>query len=257
MNDAVLRVLNSQQFFWLTAGLALAVWQVSGAIRLSMGALNRATEPTRTATCGASSPSPCCSRPSRSSWSAWRSPRSSSLPSSSTTCSGRASRSRSSPSWCAGPSPRPCCSSSSGCWSRTARTGPAAAPRHRWRGAGRRLLDRHLADLRPLPDQVRELRIAVRQPRHRLHRHRVRLALLDGVHDRGPDRRAGAREDRGGLSRPGLRAASRPRRRRDNQIRSRRPCSRSRESRTRCRPNGSARPASGSGHRSRATHRGA
>lgn len=42
MNDTVLKVLSSKQVFWLTAGLALAVWQVSGAVRLSMGALNRA-----------------------------------------------------------------------------------------------------------------------------------------------------------------------------------------------------------------------
>ena len=35
--------LSSQQLFWLTAGFALALWQVSGAIRAVMGALNRST----------------------------------------------------------------------------------------------------------------------------------------------------------------------------------------------------------------------
>jgi membrane protein len=41
VNDAVLRVFGSRRFFWLTAGALLAVWEVSGAVRTSMGALDR------------------------------------------------------------------------------------------------------------------------------------------------------------------------------------------------------------------------
>jgi membrane protein len=40
MNDAVENALSSKQVFWLTAGFVLALWQVSGAIRAVMGALN-------------------------------------------------------------------------------------------------------------------------------------------------------------------------------------------------------------------------
>jgi membrane protein len=41
IQDTVNRVLGSHQFFWMTAGLVLAIWQVSGAVRAVMGALNR------------------------------------------------------------------------------------------------------------------------------------------------------------------------------------------------------------------------
>lgn len=42
IDDTVSRVLDSKQLFWVTAGLALAIWELSGAVRLTMGALNRA-----------------------------------------------------------------------------------------------------------------------------------------------------------------------------------------------------------------------
>lgn len=35
------RVLSAQELFWVTAGLALALWEVSGAVRAATGALNR------------------------------------------------------------------------------------------------------------------------------------------------------------------------------------------------------------------------
>src|SRR2546422_42751 len=35
------KVLASRQIFWVTVGLVLAVWQISGAVRAVMGALNR------------------------------------------------------------------------------------------------------------------------------------------------------------------------------------------------------------------------
>jgi membrane protein len=41
IDDTVTKVLASRQVFWMTAGLALAVWQISGAVRAVMGALNR------------------------------------------------------------------------------------------------------------------------------------------------------------------------------------------------------------------------
>jgi membrane protein len=41
VNDAVLKVFGSRRFFWLTAGALLTVWEVSGAVRTSMGALDR------------------------------------------------------------------------------------------------------------------------------------------------------------------------------------------------------------------------
>ena len=41
VNEAVLRVFGSRRFFWLTAGALLAVYEVSGAVRTSMGALDR------------------------------------------------------------------------------------------------------------------------------------------------------------------------------------------------------------------------
>jgi membrane protein len=41
INDTVTKVLSSRQVFWMTGGLALTVWQVSGAVRAVMGALNR------------------------------------------------------------------------------------------------------------------------------------------------------------------------------------------------------------------------
>jgi membrane protein len=41
IDDTVTKVLASGQLFWMTAGLALTIWQVSGAVRAAMGALNR------------------------------------------------------------------------------------------------------------------------------------------------------------------------------------------------------------------------
>lgn len=41
VDDTVNQVFDSQQLFWITGGAALAVWQVSGAVRAVMDALNR------------------------------------------------------------------------------------------------------------------------------------------------------------------------------------------------------------------------
>ncbi|MBD0328682.1 MAG: YihY/virulence factor BrkB family protein [Thermoleophilia bacterium] len=41
LDRAATRILGSGQVFWLTAGAAIALWQVSGAVRATMGALNR------------------------------------------------------------------------------------------------------------------------------------------------------------------------------------------------------------------------
>lgn len=41
VDDTVTKVLASRQVFWMPGGLALAVWQISGAVRAVMGALNR------------------------------------------------------------------------------------------------------------------------------------------------------------------------------------------------------------------------
>jgi membrane protein len=41
INETVTAVLGSRQVFWMTAGLLVAVWQISGAVRAVMGALNR------------------------------------------------------------------------------------------------------------------------------------------------------------------------------------------------------------------------
>lgn len=41
LNDAVLRVFHDQQGFWVTAGGLLTLWEVSGAVRAIMGALDR------------------------------------------------------------------------------------------------------------------------------------------------------------------------------------------------------------------------
>jgi membrane protein len=41
VNDTATKVLSSGQFFWMTAGFVLTVWQISGAVRAVMGALNR------------------------------------------------------------------------------------------------------------------------------------------------------------------------------------------------------------------------
>lgn len=41
VDDTVDQVFNSKQLFWITAGGAIAIWQVSGAVRASMDALNR------------------------------------------------------------------------------------------------------------------------------------------------------------------------------------------------------------------------
>jgi membrane protein len=41
IDDAVRTALESKQGFWLTAGFLLALWQISGAVRAIMGALNR------------------------------------------------------------------------------------------------------------------------------------------------------------------------------------------------------------------------
>jgi membrane protein len=40
-DDVVRKTLSDRQAFWITAGLVIAVWEVSGAIRAVMGALNR------------------------------------------------------------------------------------------------------------------------------------------------------------------------------------------------------------------------
>lgn len=41
IDDTITRVLTSRQLFWMTGGLLLTIWQVSGAVRAVMGALNR------------------------------------------------------------------------------------------------------------------------------------------------------------------------------------------------------------------------
>jgi membrane protein len=41
IDGTVTKVLKSGQPFWLTAGLLLTIWQISGAVRAAMGALNR------------------------------------------------------------------------------------------------------------------------------------------------------------------------------------------------------------------------
>ena len=41
LDDAALTVLRSKQIFWLTAGLLIAIWQISGGVRAVMGALNK------------------------------------------------------------------------------------------------------------------------------------------------------------------------------------------------------------------------
>ena len=40
LDDTVRRVLGAQQGYWVTLGLAFALWQLSGALRATMGALN-------------------------------------------------------------------------------------------------------------------------------------------------------------------------------------------------------------------------
>lgn len=48
LDDAVQKALSSQQVFWLTAGFVISLWQVSGAVRAVMGALNTVyRQPTR------------------------------------------------------------------------------------------------------------------------------------------------------------------------------------------------------------------
>ncbi len=41
IDDTVERVLGSAKVFWVTAGAAIATWQLSGAVRAAIGALNR------------------------------------------------------------------------------------------------------------------------------------------------------------------------------------------------------------------------
>jgi len=41
INDTITKVLASRQLFWMTAGLLVTIWQISGAVRAIMGALNR------------------------------------------------------------------------------------------------------------------------------------------------------------------------------------------------------------------------
>jgi membrane protein len=41
MDEAVKTALESKQVFWVSAGFAIALWEVSGAVRAVMGALNR------------------------------------------------------------------------------------------------------------------------------------------------------------------------------------------------------------------------
>ncbi|MEJ7786902.1 MAG: YhjD/YihY/BrkB family envelope integrity protein, partial [Solirubrobacteraceae bacterium] len=44
IDDTVGKVLGSAQLFWVTAGAAIAIWQLSGAVRAAMEALNRVYE---------------------------------------------------------------------------------------------------------------------------------------------------------------------------------------------------------------------
>ena len=44
VDDTVRKALVTRQVFWITAGFLLALWQVSGAVRAVMGALNRVHE---------------------------------------------------------------------------------------------------------------------------------------------------------------------------------------------------------------------
>ena len=41
MDEAIRKALTSRQVFWITAGFLIALWEVSGAVRAVMGALNR------------------------------------------------------------------------------------------------------------------------------------------------------------------------------------------------------------------------
>jgi membrane protein len=41
INDAVTKALTQHQLFWVTIGFVIALWQLSGAVRAVMGALNR------------------------------------------------------------------------------------------------------------------------------------------------------------------------------------------------------------------------
>src|SRR5215210_8381360 len=41
IDETVGRVLSQQQLFWATAGAVIALWEVSGAVRVTMRALNR------------------------------------------------------------------------------------------------------------------------------------------------------------------------------------------------------------------------
>ena len=41
MDETIRKALGSRQLFWITAGFLLALWEVSGAVRAVMGALNR------------------------------------------------------------------------------------------------------------------------------------------------------------------------------------------------------------------------
>ena len=44
MDEAIRKALTSRQVFWITAGFLIALWEVSGAVRAVMGALNRTYE---------------------------------------------------------------------------------------------------------------------------------------------------------------------------------------------------------------------
>lgn len=44
LNDTVMQVLQHTQVFWVTAGLALTVWELSSAVRVTMAALDRVYE---------------------------------------------------------------------------------------------------------------------------------------------------------------------------------------------------------------------
>lgn len=48
IDDTVERVLEAKQLFWVTGGFLLATWQLSGAVRAAMDALNRVHEATET-----------------------------------------------------------------------------------------------------------------------------------------------------------------------------------------------------------------
>src|SRR5919205_2820784 len=47
IDDTVREVLSQRQLFWVTAGAALAIWEMSGAVRAVMGVLDRIYDASR------------------------------------------------------------------------------------------------------------------------------------------------------------------------------------------------------------------